>query len=120
MISPIAIALALAFWAPYNGGVPPCQGLQPQIYQGMKVQGTNQEAYGWTHRGYHQCDDLHLSSVFLSMPVSAQCEVIAHELGHRYFDLPDSLDRKNIMYGYNFIHPRGCNHALPKGQFDIY
>lgn len=111
MISIVAIVMAMNFWAPYNGGVPPCDAstFSPIMYDG-------QSQIGWTHRGNRYCDDIHLSNSLAKTSIAFQCEVIAHEIGHRFFDLDHSDDPNNIMHdGGTPTVPDGCIFKFRRG-----
>jgi hypothetical protein len=106
MIGALAVTLALAFWAPYNGGVPPCQGqLSIQAYADTG-QGVPAGSLGYAY--LNSGCTIYLNTKVYRQPYMQQCEVIAHEIGHSYFGLGHSSDPKNIMWPYMDSPPRAC------------
>jgi hypothetical protein len=98
MIASLAITLALAFWQPYNAGQPVCpSGVSIGYYAPGQGPAQNPYANGWTVRD-GGCD-IHLSTTIPEQLVSTQCALVAHELGHSVFSLPDeTTDPRNVMY----------------------
>lgn len=106
MISATAVTLALAFWAPYNGGQPVCPG-------GVHVE---RAAYGATQAyvGRHddgslvpQCD-MYAAPWIASLPRAEQCAWVARNIGATFFGLGASNDRRNIMYSRKWVTPGAC------------
>lgn len=96
MISVAAVALALAFWAPYNGGQPICpDGVSITTYAPGQGPEANPYANGWAIRG-NGCA-INVSTEVPRHGDAVTCAIIAHELGHARMGLPDSLDPRNVM-----------------------
>lgn len=106
MISLTAIALALAFWTPYNGGQPiPCTAANVHP---VPVQATpdGRPADGYAYRGVGGCD-IYIYVGVGDYPIDLQCSILAHEWGHAFFDLDESNDPNNVMT-QSYIIPRAC------------
>lgn len=111
MISPVVIAAALSFWAPYNGGQIPCaQGINIQeVLPSMITQEAQpgRTLYGYAYYG-HSCNIYLNTKPFLRLPEKDQCFVISHEIGHAYFALRHSNDPTNVMYAAKENIPSNC------------
>lgn len=115
MISATAVALALAFWAPYNHGEPVCpDGVQIALYAHGDGGITHPDADGWAYLNGGCTINLR-ADIATEQPQSVQCAIIAHELGHSVFGLPDTAEQGNIMGNTNGILtvPRACEPLTP-------
>jgi hypothetical protein len=116
MIDPTAVLLALAFWAPYNGGPLPCTGDDVHVYDGpppAELQlPANAIAYAFTRDQDGNllpphCD-IYVSRAVADADVSFQCAVIAHEWGHAWKQLSHSPDPHNVMFEREDYIPGAC------------
>lgn len=106
----MAITLALAFWAPYNDGQPVCpDGVQITLYAVSDGLPMYPDASGWSYPGIG-CSINVREDMATEQPQRVQCAVIAHELGHAVFDLPDTTEQGNVMGNTNGIMtiPSAC------------
>jgi hypothetical protein len=79
MIAPLAIALALAFWTPINGGANPCpDGVNIQPLASAEWDGLATFDAGCT---------IQIRDSASQYPLPQQCALVAHELGHSVFAL---------------------------------
>lgn len=108
MISPIAVLLAAAFWAPYNNGQPIC----PNGVQIMYDQATPDAMLGWVEPQDIAARDcrIHLRADLGDQQIPKQCQIIAHELGHAAMGLEDDpLGPPGIMNaGPSWSIPGAC------------
>jgi len=104
MVAPLAIILALAFWAPYSRE-PVCPlGVQINYF----APGTHgKDTQGWSDEITKGNCDFLLSTEIVHSSIPHQCSIIAHELGHRFMGLNHSSDPSNIMYSW-VPTPRIC------------
>lgn len=109
MISPIAIALALAFWAPYNNGQPVCPS---GVHITYEQPGPNVTT-AWVDVVPNPDCAMHIRADIAGQQIPYQCMIIAHELGHAAMGLPDSTEQGNIMFGPMAI-PGACYPSTPR------
>lgn len=111
MISPVAIALALAFWTPYSGAPLPCTAANVHAYD-VAPAGVPVDALGYGPQpGYPSCD-VWVNNYIDAMSVEQQCGIIAHELGHTWMMLGHSDDPRNVMH-YDAPVPGACRPPVP-------
>jgi hypothetical protein len=120
------IARAVAFWQPYSP-TPVCPaGVTISFYAPGQGPPAWPHANGWAVRGIG-CE-IHLRSDIPDQTPAVQCALIAHELGHAVFSLPDSDDPRNVMGdapGRYIAIPDGCvpgwapRKGLPWGGFQL-
>jgi hypothetical protein len=103
MIAPLAVSLALAFWAPYNGGQPVC----PNGVQITYAQPGPGVSTGEVDQVPNPSCAMRIRADIADQTIPYQCMIVAHELGHAAMGLPDSLASGNIMYGPMAI-PGSC------------
>lgn len=104
-MSPLAILLAMAFWAPYTPHHEyPCWPSPTFHYISVKK---NPTIFGYAYVEKGGCD-IWVRRDMPSQPVKVQCALIAHELGHTYMGLNHTKDKHNIMYP-ELVIPKKCN-----------
>jgi len=106
MIAPLAITLALAFWAPYNHGEPVCPNGVQIVYDRPSPDAST----GWVEPQDMAARDcrFHVRADIADQTVPYQCMIVAHELGHAAMGLPDDpLGPPGIMNGPMTI-PGAC------------
>jgi hypothetical protein len=115
MFSTVAIVLALNFWTPYNGGQNPCpNGVQFKPYS-VAIANSATAYLGdkrytpvaYSDQGYGSCT-ISVSPKEARAPYYHQCAVIAHELGHSFFNLVHNEEPWSIMYSKELTVPYAC------------
>jgi hypothetical protein len=104
VISPIAVSLALAFWAPMSppgGACPDGVVIHERAAPPMQVvvhdRTTGLNSLAWTYIGTGTCE-LWTTRQLERATVPRQCQSVAHEIGHARFGLDHSSAPNNIMY----------------------
>jgi hypothetical protein len=109
MLSGTAIALALAFWAPVNGGQQiPCSAADIHRYGNVPTEvanaglPTNADGYAFTQDAdgnllAPHCD-IYIADAVDAFGIGQQCAILAHEWGHAWMQFGHSPDPTNVMY----------------------
>lgn len=110
MLSVLAIVLAMNMWAPLNNGVAPCGQHGEQLNIHYYVQGNSGVpggSIGYAFTDHRSCE-IWIDQKMIGKPYYKQCWIVAHEVGHAFFNFDHSSDETNIMFPNMDIIPDEC------------